>query len=414
MQLPARVGTLLLVFLIFAADHARNSLMAQVAVKGDLVFTMDGPPIDNGVILIVDGKIAAVGSADDVQIPDGWTELHGRIATPGLIDTHSVVGLSGIYNTDHDQDQLESSQPMQPELRAVDAYNANERLVEWVRGFGVTTLHTGHAPGELISGQTFIVKTTGNTVAEATVSPATAIAVTLSTAERKSDEKSPGTRGKSVAMLREILIKAQEYVRDVGEARADPSKSAPPRDLALEALGKALNRELAFMVTAERSQDILSALRLAKEFNLRLWLDSASEAYAVADVIAAARVPVLVHPTMARAVGVRENMTFENAARLRNAGVTIGFQSGYEPYVPKTRVVLFEAGMAAANGLTFEQALAAVTVDAAAILGISDRVGALKVGLDGDVALYDADPFEYTSHCTGVVVNGQIVSDKAN
>src|SRR4030095_15011923 len=125
--------------------------------------------IENGVVLMDREKITAVGKAADVKVPDGWKVLEAAVVTPGVIDGHSTVGLSGIYNQRHDSDQLEHSTPMQPELRALDAYNAKEPLVEYVRSFGVTTLHTGHAPGELISGQTVIVKTIGNTVEEALV-----------------------------------------------------------------------------------------------------------------------------------------------------------------------------------------------------------------------------------------------------
>ncbi len=105
-------------------------------------------------------------------------------------------------------------------------------------------------------------------------------------------------------------------------------------------------------------------------------------------------------------------MSFETAATLHKAGIPVALQSGYESYVPKTRVVLFEAALAAANGLSFDEALAAITIDAARILGVDDRVGSLEVGKDGDVALYDGDPFEYTTHCTGVIINGKLVSDK--
>ena len=115
---------------------------------------------------------------------------------------------------------------------------------------------------------------------------------------------------------------------------------------------------------------------------------------------------------MARPRGDRENMSFETASKLVAAGIPVALQSGYEPYVPKTRVVLFEAALTAANGLSFEQALATITSDAARILGVADRVGSLEVGKDGDLALYDGDPFEYTSHCIGVIINGTVVSDE--
>jgi len=319
------------------------------------------------------------------------------------------VGFSGIYNHPHDQDQLEHSGPLQPELRAIDAYNAREQLVAWVRSFGITTLHTGHAPGELISGQTTIVKTWGDTIDAAVVVDTAAVAATLSPLAQKSDKgKSPGTRGKMMAMLRAEFVKAQEYMKKRDTAEADKK---PDRNLGLEVLTRVLNRELPLMVTANRAQDITSTLRLAKEFNIKLILDGAAESYLLLDEIKAAGTPVIIHPSMQRAYGEMENLSFETASKLRQAGIPVALQSGYESYVPKTRVVLFEAALAAANGLTFEQALASITIDAAKILGVDGRVGSLEPDKDGDLSLYDGDPFEYTSHCTGVIINGQVVSE---
>ncbi|MBL8820613.1 MAG: hypothetical protein JNL58_31615, partial [Planctomyces sp.] len=332
-----------------------SELSAQVVIRGEVVYTMDGPPIRDGIVVIRDGKISQVGPATEVVVPEGVEVLTGKVVTPGLIDSHSVVGLSGIFNVPADQDQLEKSTPVQPELRAIDAFNADEELLDWIRGFGVTTIHTGHAPGELISGQTMIVKTTGTLDQESLLKETAAVAVTLSSEELKEGGKPPGTRGKSVAMLRSELIRAREYSAKQKAAADKPEADRVARDLRLEVLSQVLNGEIAFMVTADKAQDIQSALRIADEFDLRLWLDSGSESFLVMDQLKAAKVPVLVHPTMARAVDVRENLSFETAGRLRNAGITVCLQSGFEAYVPKTRVVLFEAGMAAANGLSFEQ-----------------------------------------------------------
>ncbi len=413
MNLPIflRISALLgLTLTLMSLEAPRTS--AQVAVDGKVIYTMAGPPIRNGRVLIRDGKIAAVGPASEIEVPDGFRHLQAAIVTPGLIDAHATVGLTGILNIDHDQDQLERSQPVQPELRAVDAYNPHEPLVAWVRSFGITTVHTGHGPGELISGQTMIVKTAGKTVEQATVRPAVAVAATLAESALKSGKRSPGTRGKMMAMLRSELIRAREYLQKQKRARQDPKVDPPERDLRLETLGRVLQRELALMVTAHRAQDIASALRLADEFSIRLWLDGAAEAYLLIDEIRKAGVPVLIHPPMARAVGELENASFETATQLARKGIPVALQSGYEGYVPKTRVVLFEAALAAAHGLGREKALATITIDAAKILGIDNRVGSLEVGKDGDLALYDGDPFEYTTHCVGVVIEGHIVSRK--
>jgi imidazolonepropionase-like amidohydrolase len=395
------VGLLLIILLPLESP-------GQVAVRGDTVYTMTGAPIRDGIVLIgPNGKIERVGPAASVQTPSSYRTLRARVVTPGLIDGHTVVGLAGALNQPHDQMQLERSAPVQPELRAVDAYNARETLVQWLRAHGITTIHTGHAPGALISGQTMIAKTRGEEVEDAVIEPIAMIASTMGEGGLAQGDRSPGTRSKAIAMLRTELLKAQDYL-----ARSSgPEDKRPTRDLRLEALGRVLSKERPLMVTAHRATDIQNALRVAREFDVRLVLDGASEAYLLIDQLKAASVPVILHPTMWRAVGEAENLSMETAARLRDAGIPFALQSGYEDYVPKTRVVLFEAALAVARGLTFEQALISVTLEAARILGIDKRVGSLEAGKDGDVALFDGDPFEYTSHVTGVVIDGRIVSD---
>jgi len=381
---------------------------AQIAVRGDTVYTMAGPALRDGVVLIRDGKIERVGPAREVAIPAGYRALRARVVTPGLIDAHATVGLSGWLNQPHDQEQVDRSAPVQPELRAIDAYDPRERLVEYLRGFGVTSVHTGHGPGALVSGQTMVVKTAGRTVDEAVVVPEAMIVVTLGGQGLESGAKAPGTRGKAAAMLRGELIRAQEYAakREKAEAGKEPA-----RDLRLEVLARVLRGDLPLLVTAHKSYDIMTALRLQKEFGFRLVLDGAAEAYLVLDAVKAAGVPVIIHPAMLRTWGEAENLSRETAATLKAAGIRLAMQSGFESYVPKTRVVLFEAAIAVKHGLGFEDALAALTIDAARILGVDRRLGSLEPGKDADVALYDGDPFEYTSHCTGVVINGQVVSD---
>jgi imidazolonepropionase-like amidohydrolase len=407
-SLPTAHFSLACLIVLFAACAAHTSAQ-QIAVRGDTVYTMSGPAIRDGVVLIRDGKIERVGNANQISIPAGFKTLRARVVTPGLIDARTVVGLSGYLNQPHDQMQLELSASIQPELRAIDAYDAREKLVEWLRRFGVTTMHTGHAPGALISGQTMIVKTLGDEVEEAVVVPSAAVAATLGTAGMGQGGKSPGTRAKQISMLRAEFLKAKEYETKQATAKEDQK---PSRDLRQETLLRVLKGEIPLLVSAHRAQDIISALRFAKEFNLRIILDGAAESYLVIDEIKAANVPVIIHPTMYRATGELENLSMETAATLRKAGIQVALQSGYETYVPKTRVVLFEAAAAASNGLTPEQALATVTIDAARILGINNRVGSLETGKDADLALFDGDPFEYTSHVVGVIINGQIVSEE--
>ncbi len=437
-----------------------TAVSAQIAVKGETVWTMAGEPIANGVVLVNNGKIEAVGSATQIKIPSNYRIISAKVVTPGLIDAHTVIGLAGYLNQPHDQMQIDTSSPMQPELRAIDSYNPEEKLIEWVRGFGVTTIHTGHTPGALISGQTMVAKTFGKTADAAAIIPTAMIAVTIGDSAIVSGGRSPGTRAKQAAMLRAELIKAVEAVRradgtktkqrnqtnttnrandnnnqsnnnDNSPNNANPNSSLknpptpnnqnasnltsasppPANDLRSEIMQKVIRREIPLLITAQRAQDIMTALRIAKEFNIRIVLDGAAEAFMVIDEIKTAGFPVIIHPTMYRAGGELESLSMTTASKLKAAGILVALQSGFENYVPKTRVVLFEAGVAAANGLSMRDALATVTIDAARILGLDKRIGSIERGKDADLAMYDGDPFEYTTHCIGTIINGQIASE---
>lgn len=366
---------------------------SQIAIQGETVWTMNGEPITNGIVLVKNGKIEAVGTSAQVKIPSGYQTVSAKVVTPGLIDARTVIGLNGYLNQPHDQMGLDGSSSMQPELRAFDSYNPEERLIEWVRSYGVTTIHTGHQPSALISGQTFIAKTIGKTIDDVTISPFAMISVTLGEDGFGGQGRSPGTRAKQVSMLREMLIRASNY-------------KGEPKDLKMEAMSKVIKREIPLLVYANKAQDIITALRIAKEFNIKLVFDSATEAPLVINEIKASGFPVIVHASMART----ESLSLETASKLKAAGIPIALQSGYEGYVPKTRIILFEAAMTLKNGLSFKDALGSITIDAAKILGIDNRVGSLAVGKDADIAMYDGDPFEWTTHCVGTMINGEIVS----
>lgn len=395
---------------VFAALGISAAANAQLAVRGETIHTMAGAPLRNGVVLIgANGRIERVGVAAQVNIPAGYRTVSARVVTPGLIDAHSVVGLAGALNQPHEQDQLDRTNAIQPALRAVDAYNARETLVEHLRNFGVTTVHTGHGPGALMSGQTMVVKTRGETVQEALLDSMAMLAMTLGPEVADNYDRRPGTRAKGVALVRAHFIKAQEYATKIKSA--DASKR-PARDLDLDLLTLVLSGDVPALITAQHVSEILAALRLKDEFGIRLVLDGAAESYLLIDEIKRANVPVILHPTMARHGGTLENATFETARKLKAAGITVALQSGFEGYVPKTRVVLFEAAMAASYGLPFEQALATITIDAARTLGLDRRIGSLESGKDGDLVLFDGDPFEYTSHVCGVVIEGRMVSEQ--
>jgi imidazolonepropionase-like amidohydrolase len=405
-------GALLAAPAAFAAlasqDPAPIATVTRIAVRAATLHTQAGPPITNGLVLVENGKITYVGDGANLVLPSDTRVLEAAVAVPGLIDAHTCVGLAGWLNTPHDQDEIDRTASAQPELRAIDAYDPREPLVQWLRGFGVTTVHTGHAPLALISGQTMLAKTAGDTIDEAVFVSEAMITASLTDDARGAG--GPGTRAKSMAELRRLLNEGAAHAEAIAKA-AEKDEDAPARDLRKEALARIASGATPLLVTAHTAPDIMNVLRLRSEYpTVRFVLDGAADAPLVLDELVAAGLPVIVHPTMFRSGGETKNLSMETPKLLSDAGLLVAMQSGYEGYVPRTRVVLFEAAIAARNGLSFERALAQVTNDAARLLGVADRIGTLEVGKDGDIALFDGDPFEYTTHCIGTVIEGELVS----
>lgn len=392
------------IIIIMSLISVVQSTSAQIAVKGETIYTVSGETIKDGVVLIKNGKITKVGAASKVKIPDDFKVYEGKVVTPGLVDAHTTVGFSGIYNNKDDQMQLEKSSPIQPELRAIDGYNPREELVAYLNSKGVTMIHTGHGPGAVISGQTFIAKTHGETIEQVTVDDATMLAITISPSISR-NFKSPGTTAKEIAMLRTELLKAQDYQKK--KQNTDSSKH-PSRELKMEALGQLLDGKMKALITVNSSNLIMTAIRLAEEFKLKLVLDGAAESYLLIDEIKASKVEVILHPTKARGYGDMKNMSWETAAKLSAAGIPIAIQSGYESYVPKTRVILYEAAIAVANGLSFEDGLKSITINAAKIIGQENRIGSIEKGKDADIVIFDGDPFEYLTHVCTVITGGKV------
>lgn len=383
-------------------------LMAQIAIKAKFIHTASGSPIREGVILVKDGKIEKVGTAASINIPTNYTIHEAEVVTPGLIDARTVIGMSGVLNISTDQDQLEKSSPIQPDLRAIDAYNPDETLVKVAREYGVTTIHTGHGIGALVSGQTMIAKTKKGTVESVTVQPLSMLAMTLGPSV-SGYFSSPGTKAKQMAMIRTELLKAQAHLKKMKDK---DSTKRPSPDLKMDALAKLLSGEIKGMITANKSTDIMNAIRLANEFKFKLVIDGAAESYRLIDEIKKAKAEIILHATMTPGEGDKINLSRETAAILTKAGIPVSIESGYESYVPKTRIVLFEAAIAMASGLPYDEAIKTITINPAKLLGIDKKVGSIEVGKDADLVLFNGDPFEYVTNVCKVFIDGELVSDK--
>lgn len=380
-----------------------------ILLKAAAVHTVSGAVIDDGAVLVQDGRILAVGPAAGITPPAGTRVFEGAVLTPGMIDTWTTAGLTGPMNHEEDQDHAESRTPVQPELRAADAYHGHDDLVAWILGFGVTTINTGPSPGQPISGRTLVTRTHPPRAGDRHLDDDAFLIFTLGERPkgRFADDGAASRMG-SAALIRQALTDAREY----RSRRALTGADRAPQDLGMDALVELLDGKRRAIVQAHRARDLRTALRIADEFGIGIVLAGAAEGWLVRDEIAAAGVPVLVGPVMARSwrAGEQRNSNFENAALLADAGVPIAFMGGYEGYVPKVRVVLWEAAVAGANGLGPEKTLRALTLGAAEILGLDAELGSIDVGKAADLVLYDGDPLEYASHACVVVSAGEVVS----
>jgi imidazolonepropionase-like amidohydrolase len=397
-----------------AGDNENKPAARRLAVRAGRIHTISNGIVDDGVILIENGKIAAVGSASQVQIPQGTTILAATEVTPGLIDAHAVVPVTGLLNIPADQEQDEMSDPNEADLRVLDGFNPEEPLLKFLREQGVTIVHATPGRNNVIAGQSGIFRTLGHTAERMTLRCPAGLLINLGEVPKHSyTGRLPGTRMGTASLVRAAFTQAQNDAQKKAAAK-DESKR-PGRNLKSEALELALQGKIPVIFTAHRADDIATALRLAREFHLHAVLDSATEAYLIPDTVAAAHVPVVVHPTMQRAGSSMEtlNSYLGNAAVLADHHVPVAIGTSFEGYVPKTRILRHEAAIAMVNGLGRDRALRAITLDAARLLGIADHYGSLEPGRVADLVLYDGDPFEHTTHITHTVMDGRVVYDRA-
>jgi imidazolonepropionase-like amidohydrolase len=390
-----------------------KSNVPHFAIRAGRIETVSQGRIDNGVLLIEDGKIKAVGSEADVKVPDDWPVLTARTVTPGMIDAHTVVGLSGAVNIDADQDQDEMSDPNQADLRVLDSFNPREPLLELLCREGVTVVHAVPGRANVIAGQTGIFRTSGRTAESMALRVPAGLLVNLGEVPKSSySNRQPTTRMGTAALLRTAFAQARNHARNVADAKSEDKR--PPHNPKLEALGLALQGKVPVLFAANRADDLCTALRLAKEFKLQARLELATEGYLIADRLSEAKVPVVVHPTMQRPGATMEtyHSHLGNAAVLADHKIPLAIGTGFEAYVPKTRVLRHEAAMAMVNGLGRERALRAITLDAARILGLDAQRGSIDKGKVADLVLFDGDPFEHATHVTHTLIDGRVVYDR--
>ncbi len=381
----------------------------MMAITGGRILTANGPEIAGGVILIDAGKIVAVGR--DVPVPEGAQviEARGKVVTPGLIDAHTHLGLSEQGVGPAGDDTNESVEPVTPHLRAIDAINPEDIAFEDARQAGVTASEIKPGSGNVIGGQCVVIKHAGLIVDQMTLRSPSAIKAAMGENPKnnyRSQKKSPSTRMATVALFRETFIRAQAYL----EKRRAGLEAGQfiERDLRLEAIGLVLEKQIPMRIHAHRADDILTALRLHDEFGFELSIDHCTEGHKIARELARRGVPAIVGPSMSGRYKVElRDKTFTTPAVLAAAGVKVAITTDH-PVVPihqlMTAVIL-----AVKNGLPEDLGLRAVTLHAAEILGVDDRIGSLEAGKDADLVIWSGDPFDLRSRVELTMIDGQVV-----
>ncbi|HSL93817.1 MAG TPA: amidohydrolase [Bacillota bacterium] len=382
------------------------------AIVGGQVMTITNGTIENGVILVKDGKIEAIEAG--LQIPDGYEiiDARGQVVMPGLIDAHSHISLFGEPGVPATADGNEMTNPITAQLRGIDALNPFDPAIPIVREAGFTSLYTGPGSANLVGGTGLGIKLRGRTAEEMAIPGTEAMKMALGENPKRvysEQKKAPSTRMGVAAVLREALVQAQNYLKKIDLAVAeagDGQPKLPDRDLKLEALGQVLKRELKARIHCHRADDMITAIRIAEEFNLDYSLEHATEGYKIADILAEKGVVCVVGPLL---MGPSKHelweVKLENPGILARAGVRVVLQADTSS---GTRWLPMHAGLAIKHGMPEDEAFKSVTIYSAELIGISDRVGSLEVGKDADIAIFDGHPFCNMTSCVLTMIDGVI------
>lgn len=399
----------LMVIMISMATAVQAQDRPQV-FEGAEIIPITGEAISNGVLIVQNGSITAVGEAGSVSIPRNADrfDVTGKVIMPGIVDTHSHIG---------EGDGGDRSAALHPDVRILDTIDPRSSTFRKAVSGGLTSVNIMPGSGLLMSGQTVYVKPKpANTIEEMLiiVDEETGIYGGLKMANGTNPlraDGSPGTRAKSAALVRSLFIEAQEYMAKMEEGADDPEKM-PSRNLKMETLVEVLEGKRVVHNHTHRHDDILTAMRLADEFGYRLVLQHVSEGWKVADEIAASGYPASII-TLDSPGGKLEavNLVNKTGRVLEEAGVLFAFHS--DDSIVDSRFLLRSAVMAVQEGMSREMALRALTINGAIMMDIDDRVGSLEPGKDADFVIYSGDPFSVYTHVEQTWIDGEKVWDRA-
>jgi len=372
------------------------------------IMPMDGEEISCGYVLVQNGKIAAVGKGTPPQTEENDIDAGGKLLMPGFIDIHTHMGFIGDGAGEEGIDVNEGSDPVMPQLRAVDGLNFMDGYFADAVKAGVTSVGTGVGSLNPIGGSMVAIKTAARCLDEALIGT---VGIKFALGENPKSyynerDDGPQTRMATAALIREALEKARRYM--ILTERADEPEDLPDYDIKCEALIPLLKGEVKAHIHCHRADDIMTALRICREFNLKPLLIHCTEGHLIADILAEAHAQAVVGPIICdRGKPELAHATLENAGKLCKAGVTVAICTDH----PETPISFLTAGAAycCKHGMPREEALKAVTITAAELGGFADKTGSITVGKDADLILSDGDPFEIMTNVCMTMINGKIV-----
>jgi imidazolonepropionase-like amidohydrolase len=384
---------------------------------GGRVVPVEGEPIEGGTVLLRDGKIAAV-EGPGFAVPSGVTvvDATGKWVLPGFIDAHAHAGVHEEAEGWAGQDTNERTSPNTAHVRALDAINpADEGFRDAIAG-GVLAVNVNPGSANPIGGQTAAIKCWGRTVDEMVLREPAGLKSALGENPKRvygERNETPSTRLGTAAVIRGAFVAAQNYQAKLAASAASAAsedssseRTVVDRDLKLEALSRVLRREIPWRQHCHRADDIATAMRMAREFGYDLVIDHGTEAYLLADQIAAAQIPVIIGPLFTSRSKVElRNRSLANPGRLAAAGVTIAITTDH-PVVP-IHFLIHQATLAVKEGLDPVTALRAVTINPARIIGVDARLGSLSVGKDADLVIWSGDPLDVMSRAERAFLDGR-------
>ncbi|NLY53518.1 MAG: amidohydrolase [Firmicutes bacterium] len=382
----------------------------MILIKNGKIYTMAGQVIENGSILIKDGKIAEIAEHIAAPAEAEVIDAAGRMVMPGMIDAHCHLGMWESSIRFEGDDVNEMTSPVTAQLRAIDGLNPMDRTFHEARDGGVTTACTGPGSANVIGGTFVAVKTHGDRIDDMVVKNPVAMKAAFGENPKRvynAQKKLPTTRMGTAAVIREALMKAKRYLAAIEQAGDDASK-LPPLDMQSEALLPVLRKEIPLKAHAHRADDIFTSIRIAREFDINITLDHCTEGHLIVDHLVKEGLPAIVGPSFGHRTKFElTNKDFVTPGVLARAGLKVAITTD-SPVTPLESLPLM-AGMAVAAGMDEMDALKAITTNPAEIMGIADRVGSLEVGKDADVVIYDGHPFEISGKTWKVLIDGAVV-----